>query len=301
MLYWYHAYGLTISSEIACPGFLPLQQTDSLEAQVSVRRGEVPTALESPVTVGVLFQAAPGCFLLNMPGIGRYLALDGERIVVESEPGGQEEALSLFLHEPVMGALLQQRGRLTLHGSAIQTAKGAVAFLGGSASGKSTLAAALAERGWRVLADEICAIQQAATGELLLFPSAPALHLWADMLEELGLDEQQLKAVRPGRRKYILPLGERYAGSPAVLTAIYCLNYTNQPAASINLLGGMFLFSLLKRLTYMPRYIAGFGMDAGYFRQLMTLLNSVPVATLSLPERPVRLAETLDLLEQDWR
>lgn len=301
MIFWYRAYGLTISSEIACFAFLPHEAVDGQAAQVVVSLSEVPQTLDDPRAVGVLFQAAQGQFLLSIPGVARYLALEGKRILVEREPGSRDDEVSLFLHEPVFAALLQQRMLLTLHGSAIQTPKGGVAFVGHSARGKSTLAAALAQRGYPVLADEICAIDLAGDGAPTLNPAGPYLYLWADMLEELGFGGLDLAPVRPGKQKYAYPLGSNFGEKTVPLTAIYCLSYSNQPEPRLEGVNGLDRFALIKQYTYMPRFIDGFGLQAAFFRQAMALVKLPHFARLIQPERPVRLKDALALLETDWK
>ena len=300
MIFWYRAYGLTISSEIACFAFLPHEAVDGQAAQVEISLGEVPQRLEDPRALGVLFQAAPGRFLLSIPGVARYLALDGRRILVERQPGSREDEVSLFLHEPVFAALLQQRMLLTLHGSAVQTPKGGVAFIGHSARGKSTLAAALAQRGYPVVADEICALDLSGDGAPTLNPAGPYLYLWADMLEELGLGGQDLAPVRPGKQKFAYPLGSNFGGEAVPLSAIYCLSYSNQPEPRLEAVEGLNRFALVKQYTYMPRFIDGFGLQAGFFRQAMALAKLPRFSRLIQPERPVRLKDALALLEADW-
>jgi serine kinase of HPr protein (carbohydrate metabolism regulator) len=55
--------------------------------------------------------------------------------------------------------LLQQRGRLVLHASAVTVDLGVVAFMGGPGWGKSTMAAAMYARGHSIVADDVTAVR----------------------------------------------------------------------------------------------------------------------------------------------
>src|SRR5579863_9982693 len=127
MSFQYCAYGLSIDSDFALPELAP---GCGREPDVSIRAGSVPETIEQPYAVGVLYWAASGRFLLNMPRIARYLATDGRAIVSERATGADDADVRVFLLGSVFGALLHQRGALPLHGSAVAAASGAVLFLG---------------------------------------------------------------------------------------------------------------------------------------------------------------------------
>src|SRR6185436_17962029 len=71
--------------------------------------------------------------------------------------------VGFHLVRSVTGAVLQQRGLLPLHASALLLGAGAIALLGPSRAGKSTLAAALARRGHPVLADDVVPVSPEPT------------------------------------------------------------------------------------------------------------------------------------------
>ena len=147
----YTAYGLKIESDIECPELLAGEETpgDGTEP-VRILLGKVPASLENPRANGVLYQARPGQFLLRLDHIAGYLVSNGAEIVIDRVPGSLDDEVRLFLLGSAFGALLHQRGFLTLHGSAIETPKGAMGFTGQSGVGKSTLATAFRTRGYPV-------------------------------------------------------------------------------------------------------------------------------------------------------
>jgi hypothetical protein len=98
-------------------------------------------------------------------------------MIVEPLPHVDEHVLRLYLLGPALGVLLQQRGLLVLHASAVAIGERVVAFVGESGWGKSTTAAALERRGHTVVADDVCALHLRGSEDPLVFPAIPRLKL----------------------------------------------------------------------------------------------------------------------------
>ncbi len=81
----------------------------------------VSPALPAPTASGALWQAAPGRFLLEVPGVGRYLSEDGQRLVIDAAPTASESQLARFARTTPLAALLYQRGMLAFHAAAISS------------------------------------------------------------------------------------------------------------------------------------------------------------------------------------
>ena len=146
----YTAYGLHVRSPFALP-FTPLpggprgERGSQGGPDVRIRIGTTPAALPAPADRHGLWESAPGAFLLDVPGVARYLATDGRDVLVE--PHGGDDDVGVFLIGPVFAAVLQQQGIMTFHSAAVETGAGAVLFTGRSGDGKSSLLAALVKRG----------------------------------------------------------------------------------------------------------------------------------------------------------
>ena len=154
----------------------------------------------------------PDCFatstqyLLRIHGIGRYLVSNGREIVVSPEAGALPLDVRAYLLGTLFVVLCQQRELLPLHASAVSDGKGVVAFLARSGQGKSSLAAHLAQRGFHVLADDVCLIDSSQAHEAMVIPTAPWLKLWRNSLQNLGWQAEGLERVFSEDDKYRLPL-----------------------------------------------------------------------------------------------
>lgn len=288
----YLAYGLQIVSQVALPELSVLDCVDS--PKVLIHTGHVAPELACRTGKGALFETGRSSLLLRLDGIARYLVTDGDQIVIDPAPETDEDSVQLFLLGSVFGALLHQRDLLPLHASAIDTPRGAVLFAGASGSGKSTLAGAFYKRGYRVLADEICALD----GDRVQ-PAFPRLTLWPDAVEGLGLWSDTVRQVRPNLKKFHVPLEPWAVHAPQPVHAIYILSMTNGADFAVSRLRGIEKLQSLINHTFRRQFISGAESRTEYMRRITTSAGIVPIARLvRSPSRS--LSETADLLERDF-
>ena len=231
-MYHYSAHGLRILSELALPELYPLSpgqaQTPPLETrEVLIELGRTPESLHNPSSEALFYQAKPNQFLFKVDSIASYFVEEGKRITIQPAAQATEDEIRLFLLGSVFGALLHQRGLLVLHGSAVQTEKGAVVFCGASGAGKSTLAAALQQRAYPILTDDVSVIEFNNTAQPQVLPGLRHVKLWADATKKLGQPIDGLRRVRPQLEKYSLPLSDPGPLEPTPLAAIYVLGKGN--------------------------------------------------------------------------
>jgi hypothetical protein len=292
----YAAFGLPISSGWLLPELCAREDSDP--AQVRIGAGAVAPELAGPTARGAFFEVSPGRFLLRMDGVARYLVSDGAEIVIDAAADADEDSVRLFLLGSVFGALLHQRGLLPLHASAIETSKGAVLFAGGSGTGKSALAGVFYSRGYKVIADELCAVDGDSTGSVV-FPALPRLLLWPDVVDQLGLWTPNVRPARPNLKKHHVPLREGFAHRPVPVHAIYLLRVTNTSDFGISRIAGVDKFQELIALTFRRQFLNGMNSGSRYIDRIIALARN---AALSLLARPAdrSLRETADLLEGDF-
>lgn len=108
---------------------------------------------------------------------------NGDHIWAEWSPNTRvKEAndVAAFLTGPILGGLLRLRGMLSLHASVVQLGERAVLLVGERGSGKSTIAAALAERGHAILSDDVAAVTR-RDGHWIVHAGYPRLRLRPDV------------------------------------------------------------------------------------------------------------------------
>jgi hypothetical protein len=289
----YQAFGLTIDSDIECPDLSPGKG----QPDVTVLKAAVPAHLEAPVMAGVLYDAAPGRFLFRIDGVARYLAEQGNRVTVDAEPGARAEDVQTFLLGPVFTALMQQRGALVLHAGAVLGARGAVLIAGKSGHGKSTLVAALARRGHRVLTDDVAVVSENDRHEWHVQSGPPHLKLWEDALQRLQ-ESTNLRPVRSGMKKYILGIGDGHIASPQPLAAMYVLELHNEDAVESASVGNGARFNMLCAHTRAFRSLTGLGLRQSHFQASTRLAAALPMFVLNRPRSRDSVDTLCDRVEE---
>lgn len=128
----------------------------------------------------VTFYRSAAGFLLRFFDLADFCVTgDGRKATCTPVPGTSEETCHhLFLNQ-VLPLMMGQQGKLVFHASAVTLGNRAVAFLGESGRGKSTLAAAFATAGYRFLTDDGL-ILELAGGAYQVLPSHPSIRLRED-------------------------------------------------------------------------------------------------------------------------
>lgn len=294
---FYTISGLSVASEIALPGIaLPGRPM----ADVTIERRPVPAVLANAEASGPTWAMAGPEFLLTIPDIARFLLRAGRAVAFQPADGADADDIPAFLLNSVFGILLHQRGQIVLHASAVRVNGKAVLFCGASASGKSTLAAALAQRGYAVLADDVCAVTLAHDGSATVHSDGRVLKLWAHSIDRLKLADRRGQRLRGGLEKYFVePPCSVHGTLP--LGAIYALREARPPLASgIERPNVVDAALLLRRSAYRPLLVRTMNQGTLYFRAA-AIANHAGIYHLARPLNFAVMADVLGRLEQHWR
>jgi hypothetical protein len=119
-------------------------------------------------------------YLVRFPGLADFeISSEGRAVRCIPEPGISESTLEHLYLNQVLPLVLSKQGKLVFHAGAIETEAGAIAFMGSSRRGKSTLSASFATAGFRFLTDDALLIEADERG-YIVHPSHASIRLWAD-------------------------------------------------------------------------------------------------------------------------
>jgi hypothetical protein len=289
--YW--AYGLRIHAELECPE-LPALQDESAEPDVTIHL--LPAADHIPeLTVSRRFHVQPGLFQLRVPETALYCVEDGKRIFITPFSGASMDKVRLFLLGSTLGALLYQRGLFPLHGSAVETPWGAMVFVGAQGVGKSTLAAEFHRKGYRLLSDDVCAVESTPDG-LQVLPALSHIRLCPDAYDRLGTPQN----ARFDVDKFLFPMGDGYCPDPLPLCAIHILgNHEGEVPEYHNLRGMDRVVYLLGNL-YRRRYLQGQDTQGALMRMAGEIAEKCTIATVSRRRDPESIHKLVEFLELEW-
>ena len=240
-------YGLGVVATEVIPGVPPASITSD---DVRIAFGSLPSWLHEVSTHQVetyiadyndecgnpvlrVFSVLDGAYYRFCYADGTQFLLDraGTKVWAEWVDPLTLEDTATYLLGPVMGFVMLLRGVVCLHASAVAVGNEAIALLGPAGSGKSTTAAAFAERGYSILAEDVVTLDD-REDHFLVRPGYPCIRLWPASVKALYGSETHLPRLTPNWDKCYLDLTERFHAEPLRLAAIYQLGERqDDPAA----------------------------------------------------------------------
>ena len=296
----YRLSGLTISSELELPS--AFQSTSpAQQAQVTIRKGNVPKMLAGSDDQGEDWQRTPKQFLLNVPSVGRFLVSDGDSILFELCQEADPGDVALYLQGVCLAILLQQRGGQVLHASAVAVANRAMLFCGRSGVGKSTIAALLCQKGYPLLVDDACNINLTPSGQYAVRADGRMLKLWAQSLNHLPKSLQQGAAVRADTDKFYVRPPRSDAASRSVAGIYLLVECRPEQKPSLERLSPLQAMLELRANAYRTPLIEAMGMELDYFAVCARLQHQAGVYLLRRPKDFTRANEVVALLQRHWK
>lgn len=275
----YRLYGLNIQSDLALPELLAGPALDAGEPDVRIDVSEsVPLRPEGARVGEDGCWATPERFFLPVPDVADFLVERGRAITVYPATGIDDASVRLYLLGSAIGALLIQRGYLVLHGNAIQIGEHCLICVGESGAGKSSLAAAFMQQGYRILADDVVPI----TASGWAIPGMPRIKLWQDAADGLGIATTGLRRIMPGMDKYNVPLDAHYAGQSLPVRWV-CVLEEGEGGICIREVGGLERLKRLAENTYRAHFLDVMGRVGVHFAQCTTLAERTSMAEISRP------------------
>lgn len=265
----YEVFGLTVASDIPLPELHRISGREQVD--VVVRAGEVRRLGADEIGLSIHGEAA----LLFIPGVGRYWVRGGKEMIVEREPGVSDRNLRLYLLGSAFAAILHQRSLLPLHANAVVIGGKAVAFMGHSGAGKSTIAAWFHDRGFTVLADDVCVVTEPA-GHPIAHPGIPRLRLWREALEASGRRIDSFDTSFDDMDKYDVPTGDGLLEA-VPLHHVYILGRADDGDAGIERMRGSAAVEVLVANTYRGAYVPRMGLTGRHLMACAALAAKLPV------------------------
>jgi hypothetical protein len=224
----YRIYGLVIDSSLPLPG----APSDRARPDVWVREGRASEfaawRAEAAVPRGraewfVGRRLADGSRYVKWAGLFEFhVSHDGRHIRYRRLSAASAESFAAYLLGHVLSFSLLASGRETLHGTVVVAGGHAAALVAPCGAGKSTLAAALIGRGYRVLTDDLIVLARGRAGWMVQ-PGLPRLKLYPSIAHRLG-GTGGAAPLNRATSKLILPLDDAQAcHRPTPLTRIYVL------------------------------------------------------------------------------
>lgn len=274
----YTAFGLQIESGLSLP---EVCSGEDSQGAADVRILINPHVVDAQATIkesSITVDRHLADIILKQ--VGRFQVVDGREIRLWPAAQLSESRLRLIVLGPLFAILLYQRGSLVLHASCVQIDNQAVAFIGESGWGKSSLAALFHLHGYGALSDDLTVIDL-ADGHPMVQAGFPRLKISPEMASSLGLHGRHLDSLDAEESRIGLKLDRFTAGEAHPLSRIYLLDEQNYTA--VRPLSPKEAVIQLIRHSY-PIRLQQSG-DAQHLAQVGQLAGQIPVISLSRPKR----------------
>ncbi len=292
VIYNYTAFNMVIQSELSLPWLPHFSSHAEEKHRVTISFGAVSEqGIADPLQMGLYFQATQQAFWLSVPSIARFLIINGNEIIIDPIKGVDENSLRAFILESCLGALLLQRNVFLLHGGAIKRKNSSIVFLSAPGTGLSTLMAALLKRGYSLLTDKLCAIDD--SGRVL--PGTGCVELWRHVANAIGFESEALMQVRPGIPKWRVLAGKQYCHEATPIKAVYVLNFHPQQAIQFVKLDDAEKVSYLKQSLFKRPHV-----QKNYLSQCVSFSQQVEMIRFTRQAVEYPLDQLVHLIEQDW-
>jgi hypothetical protein len=290
-------YGLLLESNEALPGLPSLTDGGIPDVRVHIKPSRSPLGAcdasteffhiscltdeggQSVLRVGYLEN---GKYVVLLYSDGTRFALDGQgnEVFVDWPDSLTLEDAAPYLVGPVLGVLLRLRGMVPLHASSVAIGEHAIAFAGPAGAGKSTAAAAFAQRGHRVVSDDVVVALLEKGEHFSVPPGYPRVNLWDDSVRGVLGEGSALPLISPGWDKRFLALdpSREFESRSLPLAAVYVLQKrdSGQCTPSVDSLAGAEAFVAILGNTYM-NYLPDMEKRRREFELLTRLVARVPI------------------------
>ena len=215
--YDYSVYGIALRSEI------PLSYPEHTPGGgVDVTFSVAPPGWLAESTAGLTNDARPddwyerrrgadGSDYLRFPDLFEFrISPDGRSVAFAQLERSTAESFETYLLGHVLSYALVKQGYEPLHATTVVVDGAAIAFLGSSGRGKSTLAAAFLHAGHQLLTDDLLLIRQ-VDGILCALPGPPRVKLYPDIARQFLPRQASSAPMNPDTEKLIIPLERHQA------------------------------------------------------------------------------------------
>lgn len=284
-MYVYQAYNLGIHSELPLPELVPADK----HPEVLIQLGKLSASGPKKNNGGNYFRGM-------VDGLGEFSVEEGREIIFEPASGVDESLIRPLILGPIMSILLRQRGLLVLHASSFAANGQAVAFMGDSGWGKSTLVESFHSRGYSILTDDVMAIDT-NSGSPMVIPGFPQVKLWPDSATAIGHAPESLPRLNPQTSKLAHRLTSGFLRQPLPLKRIYILAFGDRP--KILPLQPQASFVELVRHSRAVKLLSNPKFVSSHFHQCQNLVSNISLCRLQRQRSLAALPEIIKLIEED--
>lgn len=234
-------------------------------------------------------------YLVRFPGQADFrISLGSFAVDCTPVPEAAPSVPATLFANAIRPMVANHTGGINLHGSAVAIGDQAVAFIGPSGRGKTTLAGAFAKAGYPFLTEDVIHIERTG-GQFLLVPQAPYLRLHTDSAAFLLERDEETLCESDG--KTVIEAGEHLAfGVEALsLSAIFILGPGESAEPTLRPISRLEGIGQLLRQSFVLD-VEDRNSLAAHFRRLSSLAKRIPCYDFDYRRSYARLPDVIALV-----
>jgi hypothetical protein len=296
--YNYRVYGINVQSEIVLPELVINNHKEYACADVVISYGLMSKEIDHEIQEYKWFNFQKYEMWFLVSDIAKYYIHNGNTIIVEPYDNANSHDVKAFLLGSAFGMLLIQRNIIAIHGGTIVIDGKAIVITGEQGAGKSTLTAALREKGYFFMADDVSVIGRRKDIKYVIHPGYPQQKLCRDAMEKMGYNVEAFRRIDEGRDKYAIPVHESFINEPMPIGAFFEISIGEGPHLEIEEITGTKKIKLLLKNIYRVEVIQYSGMSPDYFKNSIDIAKTVPFFKIKRPKDKFSIEEQISVIEK---
>lgn len=289
----YTAFGFNILSEFLLPELIQMQIKES-QIDLIIKKEDLSSIWSKHVKTDTYYYFDDNFCMIRVPNVGIYKIENGNTISVSPFLQVEDDHVRLYILGTCMGIILMQRKILPLHGSCIAIDGKAYAFVGDSGVGKSTLASVFIKRGFKLLTDDVIAVNLSAEHIPVVTPSYPHQKLWQESLDKVGMNSNQFNPIYGRETKFTVPVTTSFHNKILPLAGIFTLSIGEQEEINISSVRNLERLPILFYNTYRQFIIPRLNLTNWHFNFSTKIVNKLSFYHISRPSTRFTSEELAD-------
>lgn len=286
--FYYHTYGLTVSSEIC---LFELEEISvPLQVDADIVLGMPPQWVQDEYQRGSFASIKEDIMWFRIyDELLIYVEAGKHAIVWPINPDIPQPTLNTYVMSGVFTFLLFQRGHICVHGSALAYNNSAFIISGSSGSGKSTTALELLKKeDITFLSDDVCPLHKEGPSQLLL-PGPP----WQKVCKDVSAHESGFTYAYPDEAggKYGRHLFDRYCATPTPVRAMFIITKEECNFVHSEELKGEQKLRAFTQNLFRGELLNILGIPPSRMLQILDIVNAFPIYRIYRPKHGNTLVE----------
>lgn len=292
---FYHAYGLNIKSSILLQG----QQSKEMDVDITIIFDNLDTFSENfsefEISENSKLRVGSNCMGLFYRDIEICRIMDNF-IIINSTNNLKDDFIRINILSIALPLLLIKRGLLMLHANVVNMNGNAVAFIGPTGIGKSTISAFLQVNGYDLLSDDVSCFKVSENDYPIVFSGFTAIKLWPEIIKSLGKNPELMPKIHSKLNKRFYDTGKVY-NDRMPLKSIYFLK--NEKDTFISEISPQSAVLKLINNTLFAKIFDDAQMYEN-LKQCTNIVKNVPVKQLNIKHSLDDIQRLVKVIEKDF-